>query len=1117
MKNLLKQLTFLFVIALLGQQSVLAQVTATGKTFWNFESGQVRPLAISPDGSRLFAVNTPDNHLEIFTITASGLEFETSVAVGLEPVAVAARSNTEVWVLNHMSDSVSIIDLSASPARVVRTLLVGDEPRDIVFAGTPVQPGDPFPRAFITTAHRGQVHGVDVSGEKYGDFFSPDAGRADVWVFDANSLGDAQTGTPETVITFFGDTPRALAVTPSGDKVYTAIFHSGNRTTALPESGAIDFANFGVAPSIAEIVKFNGSNWVNNDNNSRSGVNLQLPDFDVFEINATAATPVEIRSFSGVGTILFNMAINPVSGKVYVSNTEANNLVPHEPALNGNIHQSRITVIDGLGAVVPRHLNKHINYNQFPSPAGTADDSLATPTAMVIANDGTLYVAAFGSSKVGAFDVATLEDNSFTPDSANHITVSGGGPSGIVLDEARNRLYVMTRFDNGVSIINRSTGLEADHLLLHNPEPASVTAGRSFLYDANVSSSNGEASCSSCHVFGRMDDLAWDLGDPAGSAVINPNPYELASFGTPQFHPLKGPMVTQSFRGMDNHGPMHWRGDRSGALSGSFFNDEDAAFKQFNPAFVGLLGRTSQLSAAQIQAFTDFTLQLVYPPNPIRNLDNSDSSEEAIGRALFMADASDQGVKTCNDCHTLNESDGFFGTSGFSSFEAGPQDMKVAHLRNMYQKVGMFGGVATTVNFPGVGSVSTPSAGPNNQPQVRGFGYTHSGVVDTLESFSGISLFAYPGNRSTAIERISKFMLAFPSELTPIVGQQVTLNAANMAQVSARIDLFIQRAQAAYPSPTSLQQRECDLVVKGFVGGAERGAVFNTGTGLFDTDRSSDPALTDAQVRDLVLTGGQLTYTCAPPGSGYRMALDRDMDGLLNYDELVVYGSSPASSDTDGDGLSDNDEVTVHGTNPALADSDIDGLADNVELFTTGTNPTNADTDGDGLLDGAEVTAGSNPNDAAPVVSISTPDAGALFFESESVSFTASAADNEDGNLSSTIQWSSNIDGVLGIGANISVSLSGGSHIVSAAVTDSQSATVISTVSVSSDGLPGDINDDGQVTVSDLLLLQQHLLNESLIVDPYSIHRGDLYPPSGGDDVLDLSDHLQLEQLLVTP
>ena len=52
---------------------------------------------------------------------------------------------------------------------------------------------------------------------------------------------------------------------------------------------------------------------------------------------------------------------------------------------------------------------------------------------------------------------------------------------------------------------------------------------------------------------------------------------------------MKGPMTTQSLRGMANHGPMHWRGDRTGGNdepsaqpNGGTF-DEDAAFKKFNP------------------------------------------------------------------------------------------------------------------------------------------------------------------------------------------------------------------------------------------------------------------------------------------------------------------------------------------------------------------------------------------------------------------------------------------------------------------------------------------------------------------------------------------------------
>jgi DNA-binding beta-propeller fold protein YncE len=89
---------------------------------------------LSPDGSRLFVVITPDNTLEIFDVGVGGLTFSASVSVGMEPVAVAARSNDEVWVVNHLSDSISIVDLSRAVPGVVRTLLVGDEPRDLVFA-----------------------------------------------------------------------------------------------------------------------------------------------------------------------------------------------------------------------------------------------------------------------------------------------------------------------------------------------------------------------------------------------------------------------------------------------------------------------------------------------------------------------------------------------------------------------------------------------------------------------------------------------------------------------------------------------------------------------------------------------------------------------------------------------------------------------------------------------------------------------------------------------------------------------------------------------------------------------------------------------------------------------
>ena len=210
--------TFVFVVVL----SALAPTASAQPDYTLFESGPVRPIALSPDKARLFVVNTPDGHLEIFGLSEGLATLEASVPVGLEPVAVAARNNDEVWVVNHLSDSVSIVDVSADPPRVVRTLLVGDEPRDIVFAGSG---GD---RAFITTAHRGQN-----SPYPDGEYDVPGTGRADVWVFDASQLGPGMGGERLHIVTLFGDKPRALTATPDGSKVYAAVFRSGNRTAAV--------------------------------------------------------------------------------------------------------------------------------------------------------------------------------------------------------------------------------------------------------------------------------------------------------------------------------------------------------------------------------------------------------------------------------------------------------------------------------------------------------------------------------------------------------------------------------------------------------------------------------------------------------------------------------------------------------------------------------------------------------------------------------------------------------------------------------------------------------------------------------------------------------------------
>jgi DNA-binding beta-propeller fold protein YncE len=846
-----------------------------GTSFLNFESAQVRPIAVAPSGAWLFVVNTPDARLAIFNISDGGLRLSGEVPVGLEPVAVAARTNPqgriEAWVVNNLSDSVSVVELdSDNPAasRVTRTLLVGDEPQDILFAGHDGR------WAFITTARRGQNCPIDPLLTTAG------IPRALLWVFDSDAPPQSGiTLKPVSIIELFSDSPRALAASPDGLKVYAAVFLSGNRTTSIAQpvlsrngisTSATKDLVAGV-PRTALIVKFKEASKRWEDDKARdlsSLVPFSLPDKDVFVIDAAKNPPGLAdhgAEISGVGTVLFSMSVRPDNGTLYVANLESRNDVRFESKLRGHLVENRITLIK-QGKPVVVHLNPQIHYGSRPGLNKVIEQSVALPVSLAFSADGRLvYVAAQGSDKVLVLETDKLEKGIV----ARRLISVGSGPSGLAMDSRRLWLYVLNRFENSISIVDTLKMQEIGRVPVgYDPSPAIVRDGRRFLYSA-THSAFGDQACASCHIFGNMDGLAWDLGEPKGKIARNLNPYRLTGPLPRVFHPLKGPMVTQSLRGLLGAGPMHWRGDRTAAddPGGNALNEE-GALNKFNAAFQSLMGSTTQLSPRDMRSLNAFILSIRYPPNPIRALDNTLTPQQAQGEKIFLTKAPiDPTRGPCIHCHRLP-----LGTDGMMAYDVETQDFKIPHLRNLYQKVGMFGFSPGTF-FPA----------RETGDQVRGFGFLHDGSFDTIFTFlhSPILFFARPPDQEGENERraVESFLLTFDTGLRPIVGQQVTVGKSNANDIEtrARVALFVNRANAG----------DCELVAKAVESQQTRSWLFVNGS--FKPDRTGEqPRDLNALLAITEQPGQEVTFTCVPLDTGIRMALDRDSDGFMDGDELLA-------------------------------------------------------------------------------------------------------------------------------------------------------------------------------------------------------------------------------------
>ena len=789
--------------------------SAHAQSFVNFESHQTRPVCLSPDGKRLFVVNTPDARLSVFDVSNSANPAPVlirEIPVGLDPVSVNAVSNDEAWVVNEVSDSISIV--SVAEGVVTDTLACPDEPADVVFASG---------RAWVTCSRNNILRSFNLT-----------------------------THLEQAAIPLQGLNPRSLAVSLDGTKVYAAFALSGNRTTLLPANLApaqpppTNLA-LPAPPQVSLIVSADDSRLMPKPN---------MPDNDVVEVDAVTRTVV--RYFKGTGTVNFALAVRPVSGEVWVANTEARNLVRFEPNVKGHIVDHRVTkVVPSVSpTVTPFDLNPGINYTIFPNdPAKLI--ALAQPTAIAFESDGlSMWVAAFGSDRIARVDASNgavlmrIETGPTTGIAAD--PTQKRGPRGLALQSITGRLYVLNRISNTITVINTNTAQVLTEVAagIFNPTPNTIRRGRGFLYDARLSG-NGTQSCAVCHIDGDRDELAWDLGDPGGTmaTVISPNPPPLpAGNQTYSMHPMKGPMTTQTLRGLVGIGPMHWRADR-------------ADFTAFNGAFASLLGGT-MLSAADMNAFRDFINTVVFQPNPNQNLDRTmpnslpgQAGNPNAGLNTYVNEVYNPGTGLrCNDCHSLPN-----GTNGIIIPAAALQEsqsFKVPELRNAYQKR-FFVKSATTVSL-------------------SGFGLVHDGSDPDVFTFLTRPVFGPFATDTTRKNNLSAYLQCFDTGAAPAAGYGRTANDHTLA--ASTPDWTLLEAQAAAGN--------IDFVLRGIFGGKRHGFRYRPATNDYVSDQTGLGPFTRADLENAIASeGAVLTLLGTPPGGGVRLGTDRNGNAIADSDE----------------------------------------------------------------------------------------------------------------------------------------------------------------------------------------------------------------------------------------
>ena len=600
-----------------------------------FMSPHAAPIVVS--GGLVYVVNTPADTVDV--IDASSQKIVARVNVGINPVGIAVRPDgKELWVANHISDSVSVIDTDpASPTRfqVLATVQDFDPATKATRFDEPVG---------IAFANNAKVY-VSFSSE------------------NKVAVVNVVTRQVEKRLEITAQDPRALVV--RGGRLYVLPFESNNQTQL--SGGAKDKID-------GNLVSFDAWDHSIANNNVLSLGHVvdivkhpQVPDRDLYVFDTQTDTLV--TTVNTLGTLLYGLAVDS-KGRVFIAQTDARNEVngragtkKHSLAeLENRAFLNRITSVgfSGDSAEPPRFIDLEPLLPDHPAP-GMA---LATPFAIQISDDDTTLVAsAAGSDKLFTVDATTgavlgRVDVGAVPEGIALESSSGGKPT---------RAWVLNAAADTVSLVDVSDAAAPQVVAtipLEDPTHPAVKRGR-IAFSMAAASTTGTFSCASCHPDGHTDQLLWVLNTPivtGGNQIM--------------------PRSTMPVRGLLDTAPFHWDGipgDPYGGINSAHIresvppnssvdNPESSTRHLIDGGLASTMsrvgdqtvndeGKGGKLSAAERDDMAKFLLSVPYPPAQRRAYSNVLSSEAARGFKLFHIEGDLDPIKpqanVCGDCHRM--------------------------------------------------------------------------------------------------------------------------------------------------------------------------------------------------------------------------------------------------------------------------------------------------------------------------------------------------------------------------------------------------------------------------------------------------------------------------------